>query len=86
MRVTKTIVLGALLAVVLSAFLYQRTEYLKGESEVITYVRSSESPNPFIVYGMVQKMTTDEAKQKRALTMANLGQKKRLIKFLKTLS
>ena len=86
MRVTKTIVLGALLTVVLLVFLYQRTEHLKGgESEVITYVRTSESPNPFIVYGMVQKLTNDEAKQKRALSMANQGQKKRLIKFLKTL-
>lgn len=85
MRVTKTIVLGALLTAVLLAFLYQRTEYLKGESEVITYVKNSESPNPFIVYGMVRKLTTDEAKQKRALTMANQGQKRRLIKFLKTL-
>lgn len=85
MRVTKTIVLCALLTVVLLAFLYQRTEHLKGESEVITYVRTSESPNPFIIYGMVQKLTNDEEKQKRALTMANQGQKKRLIKFLKTL-
>ena len=41
MRVTKTIVLGALLTAVLVAFLYQRTEYLKGESEVITYVRNT---------------------------------------------
>jgi len=85
MRVTKTIVLGALLTAVLLAFLYQRTEHLKGESEVITYVRTSESPNPFIVYGMVKKLTNDEEKQKRALRMANQGQKRRLIKFLKTL-
>ena len=85
MRVTKPIVLGALLTAVLLAFLYQRTEHLKGESEVITYVRTSESPNPFIVYGMVKKMTNDEEKQKRALRMANQGQKRRLIKFLKTL-
>jgi len=85
MRVTKTIILGALLTVVLLAFLYQRTEHLKGESEVITYVRTSESPNPFIIYGMVQKLTNDEEKQKRALSMANQGQKRRLIKFLKTL-
>ena len=86
MRVTKTIVLGALLlTILLFVFLYQRTEHLKGESEVITYVRTSESPNPFIVYGMVKKMTNDEEKQKRALRMANQGQKRRLIKFLKTL-
>tara|TARA_B100000287_G_scaffold337858_1_gene323782 strand:+ start:365 stop:622 length:258 start_codon:yes stop_codon:yes gene_type:complete len=85
MRVTKTIVLGALLTVILFVFLYQRTEHLKGESEVITYVRTSESPNPFIVYGMVKKLTNDEEKQKRALRMANQGQKRRLIKFLKTL-
>lgn len=64
----------------------RRREMLEGEkSEAILYVENSDEPSPFIVYGMVKKQTTDEEKQKKALTLANEKKKAELLEFLKTL-
>ena len=54
-------------------------------SEAYLYAKNSDEPNPFIVYGMVKKQTSDEAKQKKALTLANEKKKSQLLEFLKTL-
>ena len=54
-------------------------------SEAYLYVKNSDEPNPFIVYGMVKKQTSDEAKQKKALTLANEKKKAELLELLKTL-
>jgi hypothetical protein len=59
---------------------------LEGEkSEAVLYVENTEEPNPFIVYGMAKKMTTDEAKLEEILNTANEGKKDKLIELLETL-
>ena len=64
----------------------RRVEKLEGEkSEAILYVESTEKPNPFIVYGMAKKQTTDEEKLEKVLGLANDGKKTQLIELLKTL-
>lgn len=64
----------------------RRVEKLEGEkSEAILYVESTEEPNPFIVYGMAKKQTTDEEKLEKVLGLANDGKKTQLIELLKTL-
>jgi hypothetical protein len=63
-----------------------RVEYNEGEkSEALLYVENKEEPNPFILYGMVKKMTDDEEIQKKALTLATEKKYGELKEFLKTL-
>lgn len=63
-----------------------RVEYNEGEkSEALLYVENREEPNPFILYGMVKKMTDDEEIQKKALTLATKKKYGELREFLKTL-
>ena len=64
----------------------RRIEKLEDKkSEAILYVENSDEPNPFIVYGMVAKQTSDEEKQKKALELANNKKKAELLEFLKSL-
>lgn len=63
-----------------------RVEYNEGEkSEALLYVENTEEPSPFILHGMVKKLTDDEEKQKKALTLATEKKYDELKEFLKTL-
>lgn len=63
-----------------------RVEYNEGEkSEALLYVENNEEPSPFILHGMVKKLTDDEEKQKKALTLATEKKYDELKEFLKTL-
>ena len=63
-----------------------RVEYNEGEkSEALLYVENTETPNAFVLYGMVKKMTDDEEIQKKALTLATEKKYGELKEFLKTL-
>jgi hypothetical protein len=55
------------------------------KSDALLYVENNNEPNPFVLYGMVQKITTDEEKQKKALTLATDQKRDELIEFLKTI-
>ena len=72
--------------VIIIAWLWNSSRNEKYEnSEVYLYVKNSDEPSPFIVYDMVKKRTSDEAKQKKALTLANEKKKAELLELLKTL-
>jgi hypothetical protein len=48
-----------------------RVEYNEGEkSEALLYVENTETPNAFVLYGMVKKQTSDEEIQKKVLKLA----------------
>jgi uncharacterized protein YrzB (UPF0473 family) len=55
------------------------------KSEVILYVENSDEPNPFIIYAMAKKMTTDEDKLEKILALATEAKTEELLKLLKTL-
>jgi len=48
-------------------------------------LRTREEPNPFIVYGMVKKMTNDDAKLEKILLLATEAKKAELLELVKTL-
>ena len=55
------------------------------KSEALMYAKSTDDPNPFILYGMVKKQTDDEEKQKKALTLATQKNYGELKEFLATI-
>jgi len=63
----------------------RRVEKLEGDSDVVLYVKDREKPNPFIVYDMAKKMTDDESKLEKILTLAVEGKKAELLELVKTL-
>lgn len=67
----------------------RRVEKLEGDattsSDIVLYVESREDPNPFIVYGMAKKMTSDDAKLEKILALATEAKKAELLELVKTL-
>lgn len=67
----------------------RRVEKLEGNagtsSDIVLYVENREDPNPFVIYGMAKKMTDDDAKLEKILTLANKGKKTELLELVKTL-
>ena len=55
------------------------------KSDALLYVENNSEPNPFVLYGMVRKLTDDEEKQKKALTLATEKKIPELKEFLKTI-
>lgn len=72
-------------ALIIATFVYwmfrsKRENYEK--SEAVIYVETSSTPNPFIVWNMVKKQTTDENVQKKVLRLATEKKKDELLKVL----
>jgi hypothetical protein len=66
----------------------RRVENLEGaatSSDIVLYVENREDPNPFIVYGMAKKMTDDDAKLEKILSLATEAKKAELLELVKTL-
>lgn len=63
----------------------RRVEKLEGDSDIVLYVKDREKPNPFIVHDMAKKMTDDESKLDKILTLAVEGKKAELLELVKTL-
>lgn len=64
----------------------RRIEKLEGQkSDVVLYVENSDDPNPFIVYGMSKKLTTDDTKLEKILELATEAKKEELLQLLNTL-
>lgn len=64
----------------------RRVEKLEGQkSDVVLYVENSDDPNPFIVYGMSKKLTTDDTKLEKILELATEAKKEELLQLLNTL-
>lgn len=67
----------------------RRVEKLEGNagtsSDIVLYVENREDPNPFVIYGMAKKMTDDDAKLEKILTLATKGKKTELLELVKTL-
>jgi len=67
----------------------RRVEKLEGDaatsSDIVLYVENREDPNPFIVYGMAKKMTDDDAKLEKILSLATEAKKAELLELVKTL-
>lgn len=74
------IIAAVIIIFVLWWFRSKKENYEK--SEAITYVESTPTPNPFIVWGMVKKQTSDENIQKTVLRLANEKKKDELLKVL----
>jgi hypothetical protein len=54
-------------------------------SDIVLYVENREDPNPFIVYGMAKKMTNDDTKLEKILSLATEAKKAELLELVKTL-
>jgi hypothetical protein len=67
----------------------RRVEKLEGDvttsSDIVLYVEDRQDPNPFIVYGMAKKMTDDQSKLEKILTLATEAKKAELLELVKTL-
>lgn len=64
----------------------RRVEKLEGQkNDVVLYVENSEDPNPFVVYGMSKKLTTDDTKLEKILELATEAKKEELLQLLNTL-
>lgn len=64
----------------------RRVEKLEGQkNDVVLYVENSEDPNPFVVYGMSKKLTTDDTKLEKILELATQAKKEELLQLLNTL-
>ena len=67
----------------------RRVEKLEGDaatsSDIVLYVENREDPNPFIVYAMAKKMTDDDAKLEKILSLAADAKKAELLELVKTL-
>ena len=83
-----------LLAVVLVGFwIYKRgrVEFMGTElqelqeSEALSYIRTNEDHNAFIIYGMVKKQTSDEQIHKKVLTLATEKKWGELTEVLKSI-
>lgn len=65
-----------------------RVEFMEGElreSEAMTYIKTNEDPNAFIIYGMVKKQTDDEQIHKKVLTLATEKKWDELTEVLKSI-
>ena len=65
-----------------------RVEFMEGElreSEAMTYIKTNEDPNAFIIYGMVKKQTDDEQVHKKVLTLATEKKWDELTEVLKSI-
>ena len=82
---TRHIILVAFVVIIIAWLWNSSRNETYENSDAYLYVKNSDEPNPFIVYGMVKKQTSDEAKQKKALTLANEKKKAELLELLKTL-
>lgn len=70
--------------VLLFLWLRTRTENYE-KREVIKYIRSTNKLNPFMVWGMFKKLTTDENIQKKSLRLAKENNAQELIKLANAL-
>lgn len=71
--------------VLLFLWLRTRTENYEKKQEVIKYIRSTNKLNPFMVWGMFKKLTTDENIQKKSLRLAKENNARELIKLANAL-
>jgi hypothetical protein len=88
MKKNRIILIVAVFIVVAWMFMHSggRVEFNEGEkSEALLYVENTEEPSPFILHGMVKKLTDDEEKQKKALTLATEKKYDELKEFLGTM-
>ena len=66
----------------------RRVENLEGAasaSDIVLYVENREDPNPFIVYAMAKKLTDDDTKLEKILSLATEAKKAELLELVKTL-
>jgi hypothetical protein len=54
-------------------------------SDIVLYVENREDPNPFIVYAMAKKITDDDTKLEKILSLATEAKKAELLELVKTL-
>jgi type II secretory pathway component PulM len=73
MKLNRIILFLAIVFVGFWVYRRGRIEFMEGElreSEAMTYIKTNEDPNAFIIYGMVKKQTDDEQIHKTVLTLA----------------
>lgn len=82
-----SVLLGvAVLALMFMMLFRGRKELNVGEkSDALLYVENNEEPNAFVLYGMVKKITDDEATQIKVLDLATANKRTELLDILKTL-
>lgn len=87
MKTNQVVILISLIVVITWMVMRsKRSEHNEGEkSDALLYVENTETPNPFILYGMVRKQTDDEEKHKKALTLATEKKYDELKEFLVTI-
>jgi hypothetical protein len=90
MKLNQVILIVAILVIVAwNIMKSRRREKLEGAattaSDVVLYVENREEPNPFIVHAMAMKVTDDQVKLEKILTLASEKKNMELLELVKTL-
>ena len=89
LKLNQIVLTLAIVVVVYWIYRRRQVELLEGDelkkSEAMLYLETTDTPNAFILYGMVKKQTDDEEKQKKALTLATQKKYGELKEFLATI-
>ena len=63
----------------------EKLENVATTPDIVLYVENREEPNPFIVHDMAKKMTDDDTKLEKILSLASEKKKIELLELVKTL-
>jgi len=87
MRANKFYVVAAVVAIVsFWWFATTRSEmYNKTTEEIIQYIKSNDTLNPFMVLGMVKKISSDPGIHRESLRLAKQQKSSELLKLIKSL-
>tara|TARA_Y100000389_G_C17427740_1_gene500609 strand:+ start:1513 stop:1794 length:282 start_codon:yes stop_codon:yes gene_type:complete len=89
LKLNQIVLALAIVVVVYWIYRRRRVELLEGDelkkSEAMLYLETTDTPNAFILYGMVKKQTDDEEKQKKVLVLASEEKWDEVKEFIKTI-
>jgi phosphosulfolactate phosphohydrolase-like enzyme len=89
MKLNQVILIVAILVIVawniLKSRRREKLEDVATASDIVLYVENREEPNPFIVHAMAMKVTDDQVKLEKILTLASEKKNVELLELVKTL-
>ena len=90
MKLNQVILIVAILVIVAWNILKSRRrekleDVATAASDIVLYVENREEPNPFIIHAMAMKVTDDQVKLDKILTLASEKRNVELLELVKTL-
>ena len=89
MKLNQVILIVAILVIVawniMKSRRREKLEDVSTASDIVLYVENREEPNPFIVHAMAMKVTDDQVKLDKILTLASEKRNVELLELVKTL-